>query len=97
MKFAIRRIEDIAITVATRDITTPEYEMSMQLPPLANQQIGRQLAELDREINSALKDIRRNLEVLEEVSRQSDSSRPDQNFADILKNTIEDSAPDSAT
>ena len=38
----------------------------MQIPHVANtHQIGRQLAELEQEIHSALKDIRRNLEELE--------------------------------
>jgi len=44
----------------------------MQIPHVANtHQIGRQLAELEQEIHSALKDIRRNLEELEEVSRMA--------------------------
>ncbi len=48
----------------------------MQIPHAANTHlIGRQLAELDREIHSALQDIRRNLEELEEVSRMARASQ----------------------
>ena len=69
----------------------------MQLTPLGNQQLGRQLAELDREIHSALKDIRRNMEELEAVSRQADGVRPGQTFSDVLKDTLDDAGgPDTS-
>ena len=69
----------------------------MQLPPLGNQQLGRQLAELDREIHDALKDIRRNMEELEAVSRRGDGVRPGQNFSDVLKDTLDDAqGPDTS-
>ena len=68
----------------------------MQLPPLGNQYIGRQLAQLDREIHNALKDIRRNMDELEAVSRQTDGVRPGQKFSDVLKDTLDDArGPDT--
>ena len=60
----------------------------MQIPHVANTHvIGRQLAELDQEIHSALKDIRRNLEELEEVSRMATdrASQTSRKFADVLR------------
>ena len=65
----------------------------MQIPhiPSNPHQIGRQLAELDRDIHAALKDIRRNLEELEEVSRMGATdrgSRTGHSFADVLKESL---------
>ena len=65
----------------------------MQIPHVAitPRQIGRQLAELDQEIHAALKDIRRNLVELEEVSRMGTSDRASQTgrkFADVLKESL---------
>lgn len=73
----------------------------MQIPhvPSAPHQIGRQLAELDRDIHAALKDIRRNLEELEEVSRMGATDRGSQtsrSFADVLKESLEEGDPASA-
>ena len=74
----------------------------MQIPPLSNppQQIGRQLAELDREIHDALKDIRRHLEELEAVSNESGTESSGRSFADVLKDSLENgdsSASESGT
>ena len=65
----------------------------MQIPHVSTtpHQIGRQLAELDREIHAALKDIRRNLVELEEVSRTGATDRasqPSRSFADVLKESL---------
>ena len=65
----------------------------MQIPHVStnSHQIGRQLAELDQEIHAALKDIRRNLVELEEVSRMGATDRasqPSRTFADVLKESL---------
>ena len=63
----------------------------MQISHVANTHlIGRQLAELDQEIHSALKDIRRNLEELEEVSRMATdrASQISRKFADVLRASL---------
>mgnify|MGYP002396032523 FL=1 len=63
----------------------------MQIPHVANtHQIGRQLAELEQEIHSALKDIRRNLEELEEVSRMATdrASQTSRKFDDVLRASL---------
>ena len=70
----------------------------MQRPHVANTHlIGRQLAELDQEIHSALKDIRRNLEELEkleEVSRMATdrASQISRKFADVLRASLGEGA-----
>ena len=73
----------------------------MQIPHVRStpHQIGRQLADLDRDIHAALKDIRRNLEELEEVSRMGATdrgSRTGPSFADVLKDSIREGDSASA-
>ena len=63
--------------------------------------IGRRLDELDRQIHTCLRDIRRNLKELEQVSGDDDTSQPaatskpgaGQQFAALLKTAIEDREP----
>jgi len=73
----------------------------MQIPHAANTHlIGRQLAELGQEIHSALRDIRRNLEELEEVSRMATdrANQTSRKFADVLKASLGEGAlPSSNT
>ena len=68
----------------------------MELSPITNTHIDLRLQEIDRQIHTALQDIRRNLEELEEASRKSGS--PDatgKGFSDILRDAI-DGAADTA-
>ena len=61
--------------------------------------IGRRLDELDRQIHTCLRDIRKNLKELEQVSGDEDTRQPpattgpDKRFADLLKTALEDRDP----
>ena len=61
--------------------------------------IGRRLDELDRQIHTCLRDIRKNLKELEQVSgdeapRQTPAKTgPDKRFADLLKTALDDRDP----
>ena len=79
-------------------LIAPVCATDMQIPHVSttSHQIGRQLAELDREIHAALKDIRRNLVELEEVSHMGATDRPGRNFADVLKETMGEGGSASA-
>lgn len=63
--------------------------------------IGRRLDELDRQIHTCLKDIRKNLKELEQVSGHDDSVRPaaaaksgeDKRFSSLFKAALEDRDP----
>ena len=61
----------------------------MESTPLT--QIGRRLEELDQQIHTCLKDIRRNLAELESVSENEEGAGDDGSggrFADMLKASI---------
>ena len=67
----------------------------MELTPLSHQHIDRRLRDIDRQIHSALRDIRRNLEELEQAS-QGQETRPasrkvgaNVGFADVLRDAME--------
>lgn len=52
--------------------------------------IDRQLREIDRQIHSALKDIRKNLRELERVAGRPHSAGPPARFADMLRDAIDE-------
>ncbi len=63
--------------------------------------IGRRLDELDRQIHTCLKDIRKNLKELEQVSSQDDSTPAggsaktgaDKRFSTLFKAALQDQDP----
>jgi hypothetical protein len=57
----------------------------MQLTPLTHTHIDRRLQDIDRQISSALRDIRRNLEELERASSRPD----DKGFAGALRKAMD--------
>jgi hypothetical protein len=57
----------------------------MQLTPLTHTHIDRRLQDIDRQISSALRDIRRNLEELERASSRPD----DKGFAGTLRKAMD--------
>ncbi|HJP32073.1 MAG TPA: hypothetical protein QGF95_16130 [Candidatus Latescibacteria bacterium] len=68
----------------------------MELTPLSNTHIDRRLQDIDRQISSALRDIRKNLEELEQASNQpgdgASATGPaarDKGFADALRNAMD--------
>lgn len=62
----------------------------MELTPLSHTHIDRRLQEIDQQINSALRDIRRNLEELEKAAQTPGSDRPrsGRGFAGVLRDAI---------
>ncbi len=60
-------------------------ERIMELTPLTNTHIDRRLQDIDRQISSALRDIRKNLEELEQASSRSD----DKGFAGALRKAMD--------
>jgi hypothetical protein len=57
----------------------------MELTPLTHTHIDRRLQDIDRQISSALRDIRRNMEELERASNRPD----DKSFAGALRKAID--------
>lgn len=67
----------------------------MELTPLSHSHIDRRLQDIDRQINSALRDIRRNLEELEQATgARGDAAegprRPGNDFAGLLRDAMGD-------
>ena len=67
-------------------------ERIMELTPLTNSHIDRRLQDIDRQINTALRDIRKNLEELEQASKPgaNDVGRADESkdFAQTLRRAM---------
>lgn len=57
----------------------------MQLTPLNHTHIDRRLQDIDRQISSALRDIRRNLEELERASSRAD----DKGFGEAMRKAMD--------
>jgi uncharacterized alpha-E superfamily protein len=62
--------------------------------------IGRKLDEMDRQIHTCLKDIRKNLKELEQVSGSEETARAtaaksggDKRFSSLLKAALQDQEP----
>ena len=66
----------------------------MELTPQSHQHIDRRLRDIDRQIHSALRDIRRNLEELEQASQGREGTtgasraKGGGGFADALRNAM---------
>lgn len=65
----------------------------MQTTPLSHQ-LGRRLEEIDRQIHTCLRDIRRNLAELERVSKRPDPPATGDSFADVLGEAMKGGARD---
>lgn len=68
----------------------------MELTPSTHTQIDRRLQDIDRQISSALRDIRKNLEELEQASGRpgkgdsvSNGKSGDKSFAGALRNAMD--------
>jgi len=61
----------------------------MRTSPLSHQ-LGRRLEEIDQQIHTCLRDIRRNLAELERVSEQGDGATGGDRFADVLGKAMAD-------
>ena len=63
----------------------------------SNLNVGRRLEELDRQIHTCLKDIRKNLKELEQVSGHDDSApaKADKRFSTLFKAALQDQDPPS--
>ena len=59
----------------------------MSTTPLSHQ-LGRRLEEIDRQIHTCLRDIRRNMAELEHASRRGDAPPAGGRFADVLGDAI---------
>ena len=72
-----------------------QCERMMELTPLTNNHIDRRLQDIDRQISTALRDIRKNLQELEQASKSGSGSasvdrRPGgKDFARTLRSAID--------
>ena len=72
----------------------------MELTPLSHHHLDRRLRDIDRQIHSALRDIRRNLEELEQVSQGSETragGTRSADFADVLRQAMDTDAGSAAS
>lgn len=95
--------ESVGTTVSGSLFRT-QRENLMELTPLTNtsiasQKIDRRLQDIDRQINTALRDIRRNLEELEQASASPDrtdasgTAAGGKDFAKALQDAIDRGPP----
>lgn len=64
----------------------------MESSPLSRQ-FDLRLKELNQQIHSCLKDVRKHLQELEEAAQQVPAARPPQNFAQLLKESLQQRTP----
>jgi len=65
----------------------------MPITPLSHQ-LGRRLEEIDRQIHTCLRDIRRNMSELEHASKRPDTPATGDTFADMLGDAMEGDSRD---
>jgi len=61
-------------------------ERMMELTPLTSTHIDRRLQDIDRQINTALRDIRKNLQELEQAAKPGIGGK---DFADTLRSAMD--------
>ena len=61
----------------------------MESSPLSRH-FDLRLKELDQQIHNCLKDVRRHLQELEEAAQQPPVAKPPQNFAQLLKDSLQE-------
>ena len=64
----------------------------MESSPLSRQ-FDLRLKELNQQIHSCLKDVRKHLQELEAVSQQPPAARPPQDFAQLLRESLQQRTP----
>ncbi|MBI2501748.1 MAG: hypothetical protein HYW07_00740 [Candidatus Latescibacteria bacterium] len=66
----------------------------MESSPLSRH-FDLRLKELNQQIHNCLKDVRKHLQELEEAAQQPPSAKPPQNFAQLLKESLQHRTPPS--
>ena len=67
----------------------------MESSPLSRQ-FDLRLKELNQQIHSCLKDVRKHLQELEAAAQQPPTAKPPQDFAQLLKESLQQGPPPSA-